>query len=100
VCRPYNTSIQTDHRLVLCRFMVPAVKPIWEQANYVSPHMSIKGKLRQLDLRPSADVQLLYQDRLSLALVDVQPGWKTTERVMQNATLAALNHMDQVAQDT
>jgi hypothetical protein len=48
VCKPYNTSIQTDHRLVLCRFMVPAVKRIWEQANYASPHMSIKGKLRRL----------------------------------------------------
>jgi hypothetical protein len=92
--QPFNTFIENDHRLVLCRFMVPAVKRIWEQANYASPHMSIKGKLRWLDIRPSADVRLLYQDRLSLALVDTQPGWKTTERVMQKAAFAAQNHMD------
>ena len=62
--------------------------------------MSMKGKLRRLNLRPPADVRLLYQDRLSLALVDAQPGWLTTERVMQKAALATLNHTDQVAQDT
>ncbi len=38
VCRPYRTSIQTDHGLVLCRFMVPAVKRIWEQTKCISTY--------------------------------------------------------------
>ncbi len=100
VCRPFDPPIETDHRLVLCRFHAKPQKRTWEESNVKSPHMSAKGKLRRLELRVNNESRLRYQNALSLAIADRQPGWKTTERAMQKAALETLSQPQDEKSDT
>ncbi len=96
VCRPHDHSVHSDHRWVLCKFIVPAVKRTWVQATTPSIEARPRGKLRRLDLAgSSAETRLQYQDNLSNALADSSPGWLATEQAMKIAAEKTLSECTQ-----
>lgn len=45
VCRPHDHPLRSDHRWVLCKFIVPAAKRTWVQASAPSIEITPHGKL-------------------------------------------------------
>jgi hypothetical protein len=88
----FDPPVQSEHRMVLCKFAAPAVKRTWEQSNDSSNCARHRGKLRRLDFTEhSAEVYLGYQENLLFALINSQPGWLATEKAMKFTAEKTLN---------